>query len=89
MNTQDKFYELLNNYPFARPYWDQEKREVDLEALNARSWSTHEQAVINALVEIWTGNTSNGFSASITELAQISDGLRKPILEWLADPYWP
>jgi hypothetical protein len=92
MASTDKtrFFQLLDNYPTLSRYWDREADELKVKAFeNATGLSGGETLVLNVLASIWFGSGRGKFEIDITDLAALSVEARRPVLEWLADPFWP
>jgi len=91
MNSKQRFFNLLGNYPALSHYWNTEKEELDIDQVEAirGKLSPGEVLLLNILVSIWCGNARNDFEIDITDLAAIDLHARRPIIEWLIDPFWP
>jgi hypothetical protein len=89
---QEKFFTLLNQYPNLAVCWNEQKREIRPRMIirtNALA-STGEKVILACLQCIWYGQASDsGTFIDITQLAQLSDQYKRPIVEWLINPFWP
>lgn len=86
----DRFWELLDNYPALRYYWDREKRECDLTLMRRAGYLTSgESVILKCLASIWLRSGQANFRIDVTDLAALDSRSRQPLLEWLADPFWP
>lgn len=88
MSDKEKFWMLLDRYPFAAECWNRAESSVDLDRVKARMWSRQERIVVHALVSIWFGS-GDGWELDFTDLATLDMGLRVPLAKWIVDPCWP
>lgn len=88
MTDIDKFYELLASYPFLNEFWDKEKNRVDLEGIEIGYFPSEYIVVNDVVLSIWNGQF-NSTKVDITDLAALSPIRKKPLLEWLLNPFWP
>jgi len=91
MNSKQKFFKLLSHYPTLAHHWNTEKEELDIDQVEAAigKLSSGEVVILNILVSIWLGSARDKHTIDITDLAAIDIHSKKPIIEWLIDPYWP
>jgi len=89
--SQSKFFVMAHGYAFMRPFLKPETQEVEVERLRKimGRLSSGEQVVAHCLISIWTRDGAAADRIDLTDLAALSTGARVPILEWLADPFWP
>lgn len=87
---REKFYDLLDRFPQFSRFWDREKHICDLDNINSLAGLSSGEVVIrNVLVSIWGGRALDQNRIDITDLASLSPDALRPIIEWLAAPYWP
>jgi len=92
-DSQQRFFDLLDQYPRFTDLWNLEKREYDPNATTATMYtcSPGEGVILKCLLTIWRGNAGpdGAFKIDLAELAIVDPVNRRPLLEWLADPFWP
>jgi hypothetical protein len=88
MSDKEKFYDLLAQYPFLEGCWDKDTHRANIEALNTACFASEQSTVKDVVLSIWNGG-SNTIKVDITDLAALSPELKKPLLEWLQNPFWP
>ena len=88
--TIDRFTRLLDAVPILKPYWDMQRRECDVQALQAAmgAWSHGERIMAQFAAAVWLGKNELGFDL-IEAAGTLDDGNRAVIAEWLARPFWP
>ena len=97
--NQKKFKELLEkHYWFLKQYWvwnASGSGELQLEAARASlgKLSSGERVILCCLVAIWCGGLGKGMAAFKIDFSDlygyVDPAERKPLLEWLVDPFWP
>lgn len=92
-DTQKRLFELLENYPRFDGLWNQEAREYDASAVGntLATCSRGEVVILKCILTIWGGNAgSDGeFMIDIAGLATLDKENRRPLVQWLAAPFWP
>lgn len=91
-DTQKRFFdELLAAYPRLAEFWDRSRRCLldDRAEAAMGSLSPGERVVLKALASIWLGRADGGYEIDLTDLAALSPEWRKPLVQWLINPYWP
>ena len=90
---QAKFFQLLARFPRLAGFWSAERRECDPDrigrGLRGDTLSPGERVILKALYSIWCGRAGKHALIDITDLAALDAHIRQPILDWLADPFWP
>ena len=87
---QRRFERLLVQYPRLYGYWDFDKRDCDIDALNKAmgTLSSGEQIMAAFFMSVWTGNGDTSFS--IVAAAKTLDPEHcQVIADWLAAPFFP
>lgn len=93
--TQRQFFEvLLKHYPRLAEFWNREKREFDEvmaspAVLSGGVLSSGEKTILKALASIWLGSANSTFQLDITDLAALPVSERRPLVAWIANPFWP
>lgn len=89
--SQERFFDLLKNYPRFAKSWNPERREMLGDPCRwPDGFTKSDQVVAQILVSIWQGNASKPrHYVDITDVAELPAEFKKPILAWLADPFWP
>ena len=88
MSDRDKFYELLAHFSFLEPFWDKGTHRVSLDGLDSSYFSNEQIIVKNVILSIWNGR-SNEVKVDVTDIAALSPQDKKPLIEWLWNPFWP
>lgn len=81
---QSRFFLLLSNYPRLAPCWDAGSRSMVV--MKPRGLSAGEATVFRCLASIWLGE---GHAVPFADLAALDPASRKPLVEWLANPFFP
>jgi hypothetical protein len=98
--NQKMFMEMLQaHYPRLKQYWSCEPgRSPELRIGDAKHslasgvLCSGECVILKALVAIWLGgvpSTHPEFLLDFSDLATLDRAVRLPLVQWLADPYWP
>ncbi len=90
--NQTRFFDgLLAKYPRLEEFWDRERREFnDIRAKKQMGvLSSGEKVVLKALASIWMGSSNGKFDLNFSDVADLSPSFRKPLVEWLINPWWP
>lgn len=83
MTDKEKFWELLEAYPpRVQQMWD---RERDEHLGEGSGFSSGEAVMHEALKAIWYGTGV----VELTDLANLADEHKEPLLNWLKYPFWP
>ncbi len=87
---QRQFKKMINQYPLMASYWDFEKRECDLQAINADIGvlSSGEQHMLRFFVAVWLGENQLKFDL-IDATKALDDGNLDDIRQWLQTPVFP
>jgi hypothetical protein len=88
--SQHRFFELLEQAAWLRPYWDREERACRIDRLTAAMdvWSEGEQHLARFFAMVWFGQNRLGFD--LLDAAAVLDlPSRMLIVHWLAEPFWP
>lgn len=92
-HTQRQFFDLLEHYPRFTGFWSREHREYNDDAVTEAlgTCSSGEIVILKCLVTIWRGNAgpNSEFQIDLAELAIVNSNNRRPLLLWLAEPFWP
>lgn len=85
---QQKFYELVSQYPKISALWDWKGRTFRIDAYNQalKVMSKHEITLANFFAGLWSDNNKG---VDIFAVAQLGVKERKMIVTWLAAPFWP
>ena len=87
---QRQLERLLTQYPRLYGYWDFDKRDCDIDALNKAmgALSSGEQIMAAFFMAVWTGESDTSFS--IVAAAKTLDPEHcQVIADWLAAPFFP
>ena len=87
-SEQQKFYDLVSQYPTIAVLWDWENRTLRTSAYNKalKVMSKHEATLARFFAGLWS---DNGEGVDIFAVAQLGAKERKMIVTWLAAPFWP
>lgn len=91
-DSQKRFFdELLAHYPRLAEYWDREDRSFLDEKATATMGvlSCGERVVLKALAAIWMGSAEAPFKLDFSGVGALSPNFRKPLVDWLLNPFWP
>lgn len=91
MNEYDRFFELLNHYPFLKSYWSRGENECDIERLKNDAsgiLSKGESVLAAAMLSIWTHSGAH-LPLDFSDLGALDEDARKPLIEWLREPFFP
>lgn len=96
MTDKQRFWKLLDGYPYLKRYWSRTGTgELKTEAaLNAMHGRKSDAVLLGCLASIWLGGihseTCAAFRIDFTDLYAYTDPHdRQPLIDWLTDPYWP
>ena len=87
---QRQFKQMLERYPCLMIYWNFEKREVKLQAINQDigAMSHGEQIMLRFFVAVWLGE--NRLNFDLFEATRVLDDVNLDDLRtWLAQPVFP
>ena len=87
---QRQFKQMLERYPRLVTYWNFDKREVKLQAIDQDigAMSHGEQIMLRFFVAIWLGE--NRINFDLIEAARVlDDGNLDDIRQWLTTPVFP
>ena len=92
-DSQRRFFNLLDHYPRLASIWNREEREYDPDeaARTLEVCSPGEAVTLKSLLTIWRGNAGKKgeFEIDLAGLAIIDPANCRPLLGWLANPFWP
>jgi len=91
MTSQQRFFEMLNQVPRIKHLWDQDTREINVEAFERelRVMSSGEIHIAKFFAAVWfNDNTRYGFDI-VDAAARLDKKSLNLIRDWLADPFWP
>ncbi|ERK05609.1 hypothetical protein L580_3319 [Serratia fonticola AU-P3(3)] len=86
---QQRFYNLIAEYPRIAAFWDWQNKSVDIDALELAiaTMSHGEQILAKFFLSVWLGKNS-GFD--VIEAASALDVKKRAIIaNWLMSPFWP
>jgi len=87
---QRRFKELLERYPRFYQYWNFERRNCDLKAMerDIGVMSNGEQIMLQFFVGVWL--RENRMNLDFIDMARsLDDEHLQVIIDWLQDPVWP
>lgn len=83
MSDKAKFWALLDHFPArVREMWDKDREE---HLGQGSGFSRGEAVMHDALKAIWYGKGE----VELADLANLDPQFKQPLIEWLADPFWP
>lgn len=88
--TQRRFKDMLADYPSLSEFWDFDKRECDIQAIeDAFTWMSHsEQIMLRFFAAVWLGE--NRFSFDLIEAAKVlGEQDHSVVLQWFSKPEFP
>ena len=87
---QRQFKQLIDKYPLLASYWNFEKRDCDLQAINADigALSSGEQHMLRFFVAVWLGENRLNFDL-IDATKALDEGCLDDIRQWLQTPVFP
>ena len=86
--NQEKFSSFLDNYPFLKPFWDQDEDICHEERLRTTPLISGQRIVANVALSIWSGGRDDSSSTiEFADLAKLSEEYRSPLVSWLNDPF--
>lgn len=86
---QQKFFSMLRGYPRIESFWDLEKLELNVDALeNDLSLSSGERAVASFLAAVWLGENKLDFDIAKSVRNMDRNG-RELVAAWVKDPFFP
>lgn len=90
LTDREIFYNVVNQFNFLKPLWDQAKHEIRLEAFENRlgTMSTGEKYLACFMANIWFHENRYDFSL-IDAMGRLDGPFRRPIVDWVKNPYWP
>ncbi len=89
MTEKEKFKRMLKKYPSLRGFWKEIEGNFDTKGASvAVGLSPSELVILKCLSSIW-GGASNGNDVDFTDIAALSIEDRKPLVEFLVNPFWP
>ncbi len=92
MKTESQqFFDLLSNYPRLESFWDKETKSADFQAIlnSYKKLSKGETIILKCLYSIWRGTAGKTHTIDITDLALLDAENKKPLLEWIINPFFP
>ena len=89
--SQDRFFNLLATVPRIQGFWNQEKKElnVDLFESSLGVMSPAESHMAKFFASLWFHNNSRYGFDLIDAVSSLDSHNKGIILEWLSDPFWP
>lgn len=92
MNDKERFFAVINQFDYLKPYWDQASCEIknykikeDLSVL-----STGERMLLCFLASVWNWSEIEGLKFDVVVAMSVLDGKHKQVvIDWINDPYWP
>lgn len=89
--AQTWFAEMIKGYPRLSVYWDWQKREVDLEAIQSAmsEMSSAERVLTKFFLSVWLDSSSDYWVFNLQEAAAILGRAEKQLVaDWLIKPFW-
>lgn len=88
-SSDQRFYNMISNYPWAIPLWDREARIMNIEAIDRfmPSANRQEKILLNFFSSVWFGEGTNFDIADAAGALDRED--RNMIVDWFLDPFCP
>lgn len=86
----ERFEALVSRYPRFAGIWSfgtPALCDTDLAHRELRVCATGEAVILKALLSIWSG--SDGFPIEFSDLGTLDENNRRPLAEWVANPFFP
>ncbi|OWS75439.1 hypothetical protein CBW22_12020 [Pantoea sp. VS1] len=89
ISSEQRFYEMISNYPWAIPLWDREARIMNTEAVDRFNASANrqEKTLQHFFSSVWLGEGTDFNIADAASVLIRQD--RNMIVDWFLDPFWP
>ncbi|WP_141118364.1 hypothetical protein [Pantoea sp. AMG 501] len=88
-SSEQRFYDMLGNYPWAIPLWNRKAGIMNSEAVERFRLSANrqEKILLHFFSSVWLGK---GTDFDISDAANVLDRQdRNMIVDWFLDPFWP
>ena len=92
MTDREKFYQVINSFDFLQPYWDQKKHKVKIDEIEERlgTMSTGEKHLALFMIGVWFHRSQIGMEFDLfTAFSTLGGHFRKPVIDWVNNPYYP
>lgn len=88
--AREKFYNVINQFDYLKPLWDQKNHKIRLNAFNDRleTMSTGEEYLAKFMANVWFHNDRYNFSLT-DAMGTLHGQFKAPIEDWVKNPYWP
>ena len=92
MQDVEKFFSVVNQFDFLKPYFDQENHKIEFEKIAEDFYllSTGERCFLAFMMTVWEGSTLSGYVFDVVAARKILDDNHwQVVVDWVNDPYWP
>lgn len=89
VSSEQRFYDMISDYPWAIPLWDREAKIMNTEAVDLFSASANreEKSLLHFFSSVWLGEGTDFDIADAARVLIRQD--RNMIVDWFLDPFWP
>ncbi|WP_067585241.1 hypothetical protein [Endozoicomonas ascidiicola] len=90
MSDKEKFYSVVNQFDFLKPFWDQKAHEIRYKSLEERlgTMSSGEMFLAKFMANVWFHQDEYPFSL-IDAMGTLCGDFKEVIEDWVKSPYWP